>query len=267
MLGTIVNTCAILAGSTFGALVRTGIGEKYKKSLFDGLGLCCLVLGMNASLPNMAKSEYPVLFILSLAVGGLIGTRLDLSGRIDRLGAKASSGPRPKGEKQPPGEVSLPAQEALPPGEDLGGFAAPGGSVQGLVTGCLLYCIGTFSIVGPVLSALSPTAGWSWGEPANTFLYTNATLDLVSSAVLAASYGWVMLLAAPVLFCWQGLFYAIGYFCAGGMPEPMRVELSIVGGVLILSSGLSILGIKDCKTVNLLPSLLVPIVFYLIKSL
>lgn len=267
MLGTIVNTCAILAGSTFGALVRTGIGEKYKKSLFDGLGLCCLVLGMNASLPNMAKSEYPVLFILSLAVGGLIGTRLDLSGRIDRLGAKASSGPRPKGEKQPPGEVSLPAQEALPPGEDLGGSAAPGGSVQGLVTGCLLYCIGTFSIVGPVLSALSPTAGWSWGEPANTFLYTNATLDLVSSAVLAASYGWVMLLAAPVLFCWQGLFYAIGYFCAGGMPEPMRVELSIVGGVLILSSGLSILGTKDCKTVNLLPSLLVPIVFYLIKSL
>ena len=267
MLGTIVNTCAILAGSTFGALVRTGIGEKYKKTLFDGLGLCCLVLGMNASLPNMAKSEYPVLFILSLAVGGLIGTRLDLSGRIDRLGAKAFSGPRPKGEKQPPGEVSLPAQEALPPGEDLGGSAAPGGSVQGLVTGCLLYCIGTFSIVGPMLSALSPTAGWSWGEPANTFLYTNATLDLVSSAVLAASYGWVMLLAAPVLFCWQGLFYAIGYFCAGGMPEPMRVELSIVGGVLILSSGLSILGIKDCKTVNLLPSLLVPIVFYLIKSL
>ena len=267
MLGTIVNTCAILAGSTFGALVRTGIGEKYKKSLFDGLGLCCLVLGMNASLPNMAKSEYPVLFILSLAVGGLIGTRLDLSGRIDRLGAKASSGPRPKGGKQSPGEVSLPAQEALPPGEDLGGSAAPGDSVQGLVTGCLLYCIGTFSIVGPVLSALSPTAGWSWGEPANTFLYTNATLDLVSSAVLAASYGWVMLLAAPVLFCWQGLFYAIGYFCAGGMPEPMRVELSIVGGVLILSSGLSILGIKDCKTVNLLPSLLVPIVFYLIKSL
>ncbi len=267
MLGTIVNTCAILAGSTFGALVRTGIGEKYKKSLFDGLGLCCLVLGMNASLSNMAKSEYPVLFILSLAVGGLIGTRLDLSGRIDRLGAKVFSGPRPKGEKQSPGEVSLPAQDALPPGEGLGGSAAPGGSVQGLVTGCLLYCIGTFSIVGPVLSALSPTAGWSWGEPANTFLYTNATLDLVSSAVLAASYGWVMLLAAPVLFCWQGLFYAIGYFCAGGMPEPMRVELSIVGGVLILSSGLSILGIKDCKTVNLLPSLLVPIVFYLIKSL
>lgn len=234
MLGTIINTVAILAGSTFGALVRTGIGEKYKKTLFDALGLCCLVLGMNASLPNMTKSEFPVLFILSLAVGGLIGTKLDLAGKVEG-------------------------------GSDSGRFR--GGRTSGLVTGCLLYCIGTFSIVGPVLSALSPTHGWAFNESANTFLYTNATLDFVSSAVLAASYGWIMLLAAPVLFCWQGLFYAIGYFCGDGMPEPMRVELSIVGGVLIISSGLSILGIKDCKTINLLPSLLIPVLFYLIKML
>lgn len=36
---------------------------------------------------------------------------------------------------------------------------------------------------------------------------------------------------------------------------------------LILSSDLTILGIKDCKTVNLLPSLLVPVLFYLVKML
>lgn len=58
MLGTIVNTCTILAGGMFGALVKSGIGEKYKSALFNGLGLCCLVLGMNASIPNLAKSEY-----------------------------------------------------------------------------------------------------------------------------------------------------------------------------------------------------------------
>ena len=237
MLGTIINTITIVAGSAFGALVRTGIGEKYKKTLFDGLGLCCIILGANASLPNMQKSEFPVLFILSLAIGGLIGTKLDLAGRVERLNLRFNA----KGRK-----------------EDSG--------IQGLVTGCLLYCIGTFSIVGPVLSALSPTGGWIFNESANTFLYTNATLDFVSSAVLAASYGWVMLLAAPILFCWQGMFYAIAYFCGDGMPEVMQVELSIVGGVLILSSGLSILGIKDCKTINLLPSLIIPVLFYLLRS-
>lgn len=238
MLGTIVNTTTILIGGTFGALVGTGIGEKYKRVLFDALGLCCLVLGMNAALPNMPKSEYPVMFILSLAIGGIIGTKLDLAGRIDRLNARLN-------QKK---------------GNDNNGL-------QGLMTGILLYCIGTFSIVGPVLSYLSPSHGWAFNEPGNTFLYTNATLDLVTSAVLAASYGWIMLLAAPVLFCWQGMFYLIAFLCGDGMPEPMRVELSIVGGVLIVSSGISILGIKDLKTVNLLPSLLVPVVFYLVKGM
>ena len=235
MLGTIVNTCTILIGASFGAVVRQGIGDKYKDAMFNALGLACLVLGMNAALPNMAKSEYPVLFILSLAIGGVIGTRLDLSGHIDRLNARLNA----KGKKE-------------------------NNVLQGLVTGCLLFCIGTFSIVGPVLSCLSPSQGWAFNEQGNTYLYTNATLDLVTSAVLAASYGWIMLLAAPILFCWQSMFYAIACFFGEAMPEPMRCELSIVGGVLIISSGLSILGIKDCKTVNLLPSLLVPVVFYLI---
>lgn len=235
MLGTIVNTATIIIGSTFGALVRDTIGERYKTVLFNALGLACLVLGMNAALPNLARSEFPVLFILSLALGGLIGTRLDLAGRIERLNARLNT---------------------------RRGTSRNG--LHGLVTGCLLYCIGTFSIVGPLLSCMSPSQGWDFSEPANTFLYTNATLDLVSSAVLAASYGWVMLWAAPILFCWQGMFYLLAYWCSAGMPEAMRSELSLVGGVLILSSGLSILGIKDCRTVNLLPSLLVPVIYYLI---
>ncbi|MCQ2235385.1 MAG: DUF554 domain-containing protein [Bacteroidales bacterium] len=238
MLGTIINTTTIIVGSSFGTLLRKGISEKYKQALFDGLGLCCIILGVNAALPNMAKSEFPVLFILSIAIGGIIGTKLDLSGHIDRWNTKLNQ----KSGKE-------------------------NNALNGLVTGILLYCIGTFSIVGPVLSCLSPSHGWAFNEPGNTFLYTNATLDLVTSAVLAATYGRIMLLAAPVLFCWQGFFYAIAYFCGNGMPEPMRTELSIVGGVLIVSSGISILGIKDCKTVNLLPSLLIPVIFYLVKGL
>ena len=237
MLGSIFNATTIIIGGAIGASLGTGIKEKYKSVLFNSLGLACLVLGMNAALPNMSKSEYSVLFIASLAIGGVIGARLDLQGRIDRANARLNQ----KSGKE-------------------------NNSLQGLMTGFLLYAIGTFSVVGPVLSALSPSHGWAFGESANTFLYTNATLDFVTSAVLAASYGWIMILAAPMLFCWQTMFYCLGYFCGDGMPEPMRIELSIVGGVLILSSGLSILGIKDCKTVNLLPSLLVPVIFYAIKG-
>ena len=123
-----------------------------------------------------------------------------------------------------------------------------------------LYCIGTFSIVGPVLSALN-------GD--NTFLYTNSTLDLVTSTVFASTFGIGMILAAPVLFCWQGAIYLIAVlFSQSPLLQGTLVnELAVVGGVLIISSGLSILEIKDCKTLNYLPALLVPVVWFLIKGL
>lgn len=243
MLGTIVNTCAILAGSALGATLRQGLKERYRKVLFDALGLATIMLGVNATVGNLPKSEYPVLFILSLAIGGIIGTWWNLSGRLESYEKKRLLKKNPaKNEEKP----SL---------------------VEGLTTGCLLYCIGTFAIVGPVLSALSPSQGWAFSEPGNTFLYTNATLDFVSSAVLSATYGYGMMLAAPILFCWQSIFYVIAYVFRDAMPEPMRTEISIVGGVLILCSGFSILNIKKIKTLDLLPSLLIPIIFYLIKGL
>ncbi len=216
MLGTIVNTATIIVGSLTGAVAKRGIKEKYRDITFVALGLATLMLGTNASVSYMSKSEYPVLFIISLAIGGLIGAALDLDGRINRFIAR-------KG------------------GESLS---------TGLTTGILLYCIGTLSIVGPMMSALN-------GD--NTFLYTNATLDLVTSMVLAASYGIGMIWAAPVLFVWQGAIYMLSWWLGANLiSEPLLADLSIVGGVLILCSGLNILKIKDCKTINLLPSLLVP---------
>ena len=129
---------------------------------------------------------------------------------------------------------------------------------QGLSTGILLYCIGTLSILGPINSALL-------GD--NTFLFTNATLDLVTSTILAATYGYGMIWAAPVLFCWQGMWYSIASLFGDVIPSALLCEMSIVGGTLIAASGLSILNIKDCKTLNLLPSLFIPALFFLLKYL
>lgn len=222
MLGTIVNTATIVLGSIIGAVVKKGIKEKYRNALFNGLGLCTLMLGASSTITHLQDSEYPVLFILSIAAGGLAGTVLKINERVKAFASKHSG-----------------AQLA-----------------QGLTTGCMLYCIGTFSMVGPMLSALQ-------GD--NTFLYTNATLDLVTATVLAATYGIGMVLAAPVLFLWQGTFFLLAILAKGVISPELTNEISIVGGVLILSTGLSLLNIKDCKTLNFLPSLLIPPFFYLAK--
>ena len=224
MIGTIVNTGTILAGSLLGSLLRKGIQEKYRNALYTAMGLAATGLGINAVVQNMPNSTFPVLFILSLALGSFLGTVLNLDGGFQRLTARFSSG-------------------------NLG---------QGLSTGILLFCIGTLSILGPIPSAL-------YGD--NTYLFTNATLDFVTSMVLASTYGIGMALAAPVLFLWQGAIYLFAGMLTDLVTTELITEISIVGGFLIASSGISILGLKDCKTLNMLPSLLVPVAWFVIRSL
>ena len=235
MIGTITNTCTIVAGAIVGATLKRGIRPEWQAVLFNAMGLASLALGFNAVCRNMPQSNYPVLFILSLSIGGLIGTMLDLDGRFRRLADRFD-----KGTKDADSVSPSPARR--------------GGLAQGLSTGILLYCIGTLSIVGPINSALL-------GD--NTFLFTNATLDLVTSTVLSATYGIGMALAAPVLFCWQGGIYLTARLCGNIVPDALLCELQIVGGTLIVASGLAILNIKDLKTLNLLPSLFVPILYFL----
>lgn len=228
MIGTITNTITIIVGSVAGAVMKRGIKPQYQGVMFTAMGLASLSLGFNAVARTMPKSEYPVLFIVSIALGGLLGTMLDLDGRFKRLVDRFDKS-----------------------GED-------GSLAKGLSTGILLYCIGTFSIVGPMLSAL---------EGDNTFLYTNATLDLITSAVLAATYGIGMVWAAPVLFCWQGMFYLVAKLFGPIIPDALVNEIITVGGTLIVASGLSLLNIKDCKSLNLIPALLMPVLFFLLKTL
>ena len=169
MLGTIVNTGCIIVGSVVGSILKKGLGEKYQTVLYNAMGLASLALGANTFVQNMPKSEFPVLFILSIALGGVVGT----------------------------------------------------------------------------------------------------ALDLVTSMVFATTYGIGIIIAAPILFCWQGMFYLIGKFAASSplLQGEMVNEMAIVGGLLIISSGLSLLKLKDCKTLNYIPALLVPAVYVLVKAL
>ena len=245
MLGTIVNTCTIIVGSVVGALLNRGIKEKYKNVLYTGLGLACLAIGLNATVTNLPKSQYPVLFIVAISIGGVIGTALDIDGRFKRRVDKLTRSSLSETKKQVDKLCDSVANNS----------STNKTLASGLSTAVLVYCIGPLSMLGPVISALK-------GD--NTFLYTNATLDLVSSVVFASTYGIGMILAAPVLFLWQGLFYLVASLSSQAVSDALMAELLIVGGMMITASGLSLLNLKDCKTLNYLPALLVPVVWFLV---
>src|SRR5690606_10733968 len=97
MIGTIVNTICILVGSAVGSYLKKGIKEEYQSSLFTAMGFSAAVLGINAVVQNMPNSEYPVLFIVSLAIGGLFGTILDLDGKFQMIVNRYSKSDLSKG--------------------------------------------------------------------------------------------------------------------------------------------------------------------------
>ena len=225
MIGTIVNTIAIAVGSTIGGITKKGLKENYQTALFNAIGLCAFCLGISMFCNNLPNSKYPVLFIIAMAFGTLIGAYLDLDNKLNKLTSSVG------------GEV----------------FA------KGLSTAVLLFCIGSLSILGPVQSAL-------YGD--NTLLYTNATLDFVTSIILSCAYGLGIMWSEFVMFLWQGSIYLLSLYLGQYMSNAFFAELSIVGGLLILSSGLSILKIKDLKTMNMLPALfIIPIIWLILHFL
>ena len=241
----------------------------------------------------MPNSAYPVLFIASLAIGGVVGTALDLDGRFKRAVGKRSKG-KSAGEgaqaqasgaaaaatqasesgecDAAPNQVA-PAQAEPAPNQaepapnqaaTVSVQAAPAAAPQapslasGLSTAIMLFCVGTLSILGPINSAL-------YGD--ETFLFTNATLDFVTSMALASTFGLGIAFAAAVLFVWQGAIFLGASFLAPLLSGGLMAEISIVGGFLIVASGLSLLEIKEIKSMNLLPALFVPPVWFVLISL
>lgn len=224
MFGTIFNVVMIIVGSIIGSIFKKGVKDEYQNILMQAMGLAATALGINAVVQHLPSSKYPVLFIVSLALGGLIGEKINLEMRFNTLVNKFSKS----------------------------------NLAEGLSTAILLFCIGSLSILGPVEAALKGNY---------TYLLANGMLDGITSIVLASTFGIGIAASAIVLFAWQGSIYLAAKLMESSINTELLNEVTIVGGLLILSSGLSILGIKKFKTLNLLPSILIPPVVILVISI
>ena len=195
------------------------MSDSLNEKLLTTMGLAALGIGLNSVIQNMPKSNYPVLFIASLAIGCVIGSLLKIDDRVKSLTNKSG---------------------------------ADGNLGQGIITGCLIFCVGTLSILGPVQAAL-------YGD--HTFLFTNATLDLVTSMVLASAYGVGMVICAGVLVLWQGSIYGLTLLAGNVLTDNMMTELGVVGGFMIAMTGLTIMKVKEFKTLDYLPALAIPLIW------
>lgn len=233
MFGTIVNAVAILAGALAGLALRRGIKEKYKTIITQAIGLAVLFVGASGTLSKMFEpGANSILFIISLAVGGLLGEAIGIEAKLEKLGNWLQAKVKLKGEF---GNIST-----------------------GFVAASLLFCVGTMAILGPLESGLQGN---------HSILFAKSTLDGITAIIMASSLGLGVAFSAGSVLLYQGIITLLATWVSPLLTADMLRELSIVGGILIFAIGLNMLGITKIKVGNLLPAVFVPIVYYLITGL
>ena len=219
--GVLVNVLTVLIGSTLGLLLKKQIPEKLTTAVMTAIGLCTVAIGVT----GVIKGQNQLVMIISLVVGTIIGTLIDIDGKLTKIGDKLQ---KKKGEN----EKST--------------FS------QGFVTASLLFCVGAMTIVGSMNAGIS-------GD--NQMLYTKSVLDLISSTMLGASLGIGVLFSSVFVLAFQGGLVALSMALGSFLNDFAVAELICAGSVMIIALGLNLIGITKIKVANLLPGLvLVPIV-------
>ena len=86
MIATIINAVAIVIGGLLGLIIKGRFNKKLQAIASQATGLSVLVVGLNTDLTQLITQPCnSVLFVISLVVGGLIGTVINVEGRLQAL--------------------------------------------------------------------------------------------------------------------------------------------------------------------------------------
>lgn len=225
MLGTLINTLAVLVGSSIGLLVNKGIPERISSQMMKALGLCTIFIGVQGAF----KGENTLIMIISMVIGVVIGEGIDIDRRITHGVQKLEA----KFIKKQEGKHSL---------------------SEGLITSSLLFCVGSMTIVGCLNAGLL-------GD--NTMLYTKSTLDLCSSMIFASTLGFGVMLAGGVVLFYQGGLTLLATLAAPLLTTSVVNEMTCVGSLVIIATGLNLLGVTKIKLMNYIPAMFLPIILCL----
>ncbi|MCL4425849.1 MAG: DUF554 domain-containing protein [Firmicutes bacterium] len=123
MIGTIINTLAVIVGGVLGTYLIKGIPDRIKATVIQGIGLSVIYIGMKTTW----ETRNPVILIVSLALGGTAGELLHIEEGLEVMGNRL--------------------EKALAFGE--GTFS------KGFIMATLVYCVGAMAIMGSLQDGLT----------------------------------------------------------------------------------------------------------------
>lgn len=172
LTGTILNVFTVLLGAGLGLLLGQRLPARIQATVFDGLGLVLLLIGL-----QMALQTQNVLVLLGgMLLGGLLGGAAEIESRVERFGAAV--------------------QARLARGSS--GFS------EAFVASSLLFCVGPLTITGSIQNGLT-------GDYSALALKSMLDL-FSSFALAASLGPGVLLSAVTVLVFQGGLALGAGVF-------------------------------------------------------
>ncbi|MGN1401151.1 MAG: DUF554 domain-containing protein [Bacillus sp. (in: firmicutes)] len=220
LLGTIVNAGCIIVGTLLGRFLRN-IPEKMKETIMVAIGLAVLLIGLQMGM----KSDSYLIVILSLTGGAALGEWWKLHDHFNRAGSWLAS--------------------KMKAGEDH--YIA-----QGFITATLIFIIGAMSVLGALDSGLRGN---------HDILLTKSVIDGFTAIILASTLGIGVLFAAFPVLVYQGAIALFATQIVKVVPDSLLdrfiLEMTAVGGVMIVAIGLNMLGILKVRAANLLPAILI----------
>jgi uncharacterized membrane protein YqgA involved in biofilm formation len=239
-LGTLINVFAIVIGSAIGIAVGHRLKSGSQKSITDILGLITILGAVGALAPlwsesfteTLPKGSPLLVILLTMLLGGFIGSALKLESKLDIFGESLRKKFR--------------ASQESP-------------FVEGFVTASLLFLIGPLAILGSISDGMSQGIDQ---------LLLKSSLDFFAAMAFASTLGWGVAASIIPLAIYQGSWTVIGWL-AGNVLEQYQIDaMTICGGLMLVGIGLRLLDIKKIAVANLLPALfLAPIIATLVHSI
>jgi uncharacterized protein len=216
LIGTLINVVAIVIGTLTGFALKQRLPERISSITVQCLGLVTMLIGLRM----VITTQDPLIILLSMVTGGILGELLRIEERLDRLGVKVEA------------RFS----------REHGTFA------KAFVTSTLLYCVGPMAIVGSLQDGLQ-------GD--YSVLLTKSVLDGIASVAFASTLGIGVLFSTLPLAAYQGSITLGASLLEPYLTPSIVTEMTATGGLLILGIAMNMLQIAKIRVGNLLPAILV----------
>ncbi|WP_294430656.1 DUF554 domain-containing protein [uncultured Treponema sp.] len=258
MIAVFVNCATILAGCIVGLLFSKKIPQKVTDSIQLACGLVSFIMGVQMAF----KYQNVVYLALALILGGIVGTLLDIDGKILAFGKFLERVFMKKGgvtgdspvervatnEVGAQGETSPSKAESFTNGRPQKNFA------YAFLNASVLFCVGAMAIVGSFKAGI---------EHDYSIIFLKSILDGFISIGFAVAMGVGTAFSVIAIFVYQGALTLLSVLIAPYVSEQMISELTGSGGALIILIGINLMGLKKVKTANYLPAVLFSVIFVL----